>query len=236
MNDCTWGHHLHHHIFVYLKIWWWCPQVHSGLHHQHGPQFQFTLMHSITEMHFPSVRVSSSAKCTVLPLLHVSIVPEKDSSGPTAKAGKESATKTKSATKQHRKSSIDDPPPAVTARSSETGSPPRKKQKLSDPSREESPSHIKLPKNISNQCIVQFTVFCQKRRESVKNEHPDYDDSQVEDCLQEQWSKLDDETRSRFIPMGSDFTYLSQMMASVGMPKGQWWVVYACMYSFRILL
>lgn len=165
-----------------------------------------------------------------VPLLHsftYLFVPDKDSSGPTPKAAKDSTTKTKSATKQSRKSSSDDPP-AATARSPETGSPPRKKQKLSDPPREESPSHIKLPKNISNQCIVQFTVFCQKRRESVKNEHPDYDDSQVEDCLQEQWSKLDDETRSRFIPMGSDFTYLSQMMASVGMPKGQLRFVYAC--------
>lgn len=104
--------------------------------------------------------------------------------------------------------------------SSRSGSPPHKKQRLSE-SAVTSPSLIKLPKNISNQHVVQYAVFCQKRRPSVKNEHPEYDNRQVEDCLRSQWSRLDDETRSRFIPMGSDLTSISQMMASVDPPRGQ---------------
>lgn len=155
-------------------------------------------------------------------------VADKESSSSTAKASEDGATQNKSlshAKQQPRKSLAEDPAAAAAAAAnrsvdSESPPPPRKKQRLTEPAAE-SPSHIKLPKNISNQHVIQYTVFCQKRRDSVKSKHPDYDDEQVESCLQEQWSKLDDETRSRFIPMGSDFTYLSQMMATVGMPKGQ---------------
>lgn len=153
-------------------------------------------------------------------------VVDKESSSSTAKASEDGVTQNKSLShaKQPRKSLAEDPAAAAAAsnRSADSESPPpRKKQRLTEPVTESPSSHIKLPKNISNQHVIQYTVFCQKRRDSVKSKHPDYDDGQVEGCLQEQWSKLDDETRSRFIPMGSDFTYLSQMMATVGMPKGQ---------------
>jgi PWWP domain len=73
-------------------------------------------------------------------------------------------------------------------------------------------SHIKLPKNVSNQQIAQFTVFCQKRRSSVQLENPCASDEMIESLLHDQWNRLDDETKARFIPMGSDVTHLSQMI------------------------
>ena len=100
--------------------------------------------------------------------------------------------------------------------------PARKKSRSVEPvgSDASEESHLKFPKNVSNQVIAQFTVFCQKRRESVKMENPEFSDTEIESRLWEQWNELDDETKSRFIPMGSDFTHLSQMMLNVGVPQG----------------
>jgi len=76
------------------------------------------------------------------------------------------------------------------------------------------PPHIKLPKNVSNQQIAQFTVFCQKRRISIHNENPGASEEQIDLILQDLWNRLDNETKVRFIPMGSDVTHLSQIMSS----------------------
>lgn len=73
-------------------------------------------------------------------------------------------------------------------------------------------ARIKLPKNASNQQIAQFTVFCQKRRNSVQNEFPEATEEHIESILVDQWNRLDDDTKRRFIPMGSDVTNLSQIM------------------------
>ncbi len=65
---------------------------------------------------------------------------------------------------------------------------------------------------LANQGLTQFMVFCQKRRDSIRKEHPEYSDSQVEESLRAQWDKLDPEQRSKFIPMGSDVKNLSEMI------------------------
>jgi len=43
-------------------------------------------------------------------------------------------------------------------------------------------------------------------------ENPGYTDAEVDADLRGQWSLLDEETRSRFIPMGSDMTHVSRQM------------------------
>lgn len=75
-------------------------------------------------------------------------------------------------------------------------------------------AHIKLPRNADNQQGVQFTVFCQKRRQSTQTENPQADDSEIENLLLDQWNQLDEQTRRRFIPMGSDVTHFSQLMTT----------------------
>lgn len=118
-----------------------------------------------------------------------------------------------------------------TIESKGSDGPPKKRHKM-----EESPSTVALNKdsaaatsppasastwNVTNKFIVQFTVFCQKRRDSVKREHPEFDDRLIDSCLQLQWAELDDETRSRFIPMGQDFAHLSQMVKETSFPEGR---------------
>ena len=82
-------------------------------------------------------------------------------------------------------------------------------------------SHIVLPKNVSNQHQAQFTVFCRKKRDGIAQENPSWSTTDIDAHLWQQWSQLDDETRSRFIPMGSDFTYLSRMMQNVDVGGGE---------------
>lgn len=86
-------------------------------------------------------------------------------------------------------------------------------------------SHIVLPKNVSNQHQAQFTVFCRKKRDAIAQENPSWSTTDIDAHLWQQWSQLDDETRSRFIPMGSDFTYLSRMMQNVDVGGGESGVV-----------
>ncbi len=67
--------------------------------------------------------------------------------------------------------------------------------------------------------VAQFMVFCQKRRESIRKDTPELDDEQVEAKLKEQWGQLDEEQKSKFIPMGVDVQHISELIpaqASVG--------------------
>lgn len=80
--------------------------------------------------------------------------------------------------------------------------PPAKRQKRS-------PS---ITSPMENQSMAQFTVFCMRRRDAVKREHPGYTPKQVDDLLQAQWDSLDADQKSLFIPMGQDFAHLSKHM------------------------
>lgn len=73
------------------------------------------------------------------------------------------------------------------------------------------------PRKLADQFATQFAVFCQKRRDSVREENPTDTDEQVEKRLQELWDGLNDDERAKFIPMGSDVTNITEMMTkSVG--------------------
>ena len=84
-----------------------------------------------------------------------------------------------------------------------------------------SPSHIHLPEGLANQSVTQYTVFCQKRRDIIRREHPGYTQQQIFQILAKQWSELDEEQRSKFIPMGSDVKNLSQIMSPVLSDSGE---------------
>lgn len=72
-----------------------------------------------------------------------------------------------------------------------------------------------LTSPMENQSMAQFTVFCMRRRDAVKREHPGYTPQQVDELLQAQWNTLDADQKSLFIPMGQDFANLSKHMPAV---------------------
>ena len=65
---------------------------------------------------------------------------------------------------------------------------------------------------LANKSVAQYMVFCQKRQDSIRLDNPDFSKEQVEAALKELWSQLDEEQRSKFIPMGSDVQHISEMM------------------------
>ena len=73
------------------------------------------------------------------------------------------------------------------------------------------------PRQLADQFATQFVVFCQKRRDSVREANPSDSEAQVEGRLLELWEELDDDDRAKFIPMGADVTNIAEMMSkSVG--------------------
>ena len=73
------------------------------------------------------------------------------------------------------------------------------------------------PRKLADRFATQFVVFCQKRRDSVREANPSYSDEQVEKRLIDLWEELNDEDRAKFIPMGPDVTNIAEMMSkSVG--------------------
>ncbi len=84
--------------------------------------------------------------------------------------------------------------------------PPKKRRKKSDSSK------VLGANKLANQALTQFMVFCLKRREAILTENPDYNEDKVERQLRDQWDKLDNDQRSKFIPMGSDVQKLSDML------------------------
>jgi len=90
-----------------------------------------------------------------------------------------------------------------------------------------------LPEGLANQSVTQYTVFCQKRRDIVRREHPGYTQQQIFNILAKQWAELDEEQRSKFIPMGSDVKNLSLIMSPVLSDSGESISIH---YAFHSLL
>ena len=89
-------------------------------------------------------------------------------------------------------------------------SPPKKKQKRTT-SLSQSPTS-KDSEKLANQPLTQFMVYCSKKKDAVRREHPTYTDAQIEKVLQGQWDALNEEQKSKFIPMGQDVKDVSQML------------------------
>jgi len=91
----------------------------------------------------------------------------------------------------------------------------------------------------TTQGIIQFAVFCLKRRDSVALEYPELSEKEIEYRLRDQWSSLDDDTRSRFIPMGSDMTHVSRMMRKMTgdiLPDGMFVTICVKSISFTVVI
>ena len=69
---------------------------------------------------------------------------------------------------------------------------------------------------MANPSMTQFAVYCLKRKDSVKAEHPDFKDEDVENCLRERWGQMEEDERTKFIPMGPDMENLHKLMPFVG--------------------
>ena len=65
---------------------------------------------------------------------------------------------------------------------------------------------------LANKSVAQYMVFCQKRGEVIRKENPEMTEEAVEAKLKEQWGQLDEEQKSKFIPMGLDVQRISEMI------------------------
>ena len=113
--------------------------------------------------------------------------------------------------------------------------PPKKKRKRSKSSSNVplSPSGAASPSRMASQGITQFLVFCQKKHEGIKKENPGIINEDVGKKLREMWDSLDEEQRSRFIPMGTDVNDLDKMYAYLDQDSptiGKFNVYFSCVY------
>lgn len=77
----------------------------------------------------------------------------------------------------------------------------RRRSKLSD-------STAGTSNTMTDQSAAQYYVFCQKRRDQVRRQHPAYTEKQLEKQLKQQWEALSDDDKAKFIPMGADVKHL----------------------------
>lgn len=123
----------------------------------------------------------------------------------------------------------------ISSGTDSTLEPPKKRRKRSKSSSSVplSPSGTSSPSRMASQGITQFLVFCQKKHEGIKNENPGILNEDIGIKLREMWDSLDDEQRSRFIPMGTDVNDLDKMYAYLDQDSpttGKFNVYSSCVY------
>lgn len=97
----------------------------------------------------------------------------------------------------------------------EKTSPPRKRRKRTKSSGVGGAGSTKTKddsQKLANKELTQFTVFCSKRRDTIRREHPMFTDIQIDAVLKGHWDDMSDEQKSKFIPMGLDVKNVSQML------------------------
>lgn len=82
---------------------------------------------------------------------------------------------------------------ATDSKENDNQTPKSKRQKTATPSESDSISHQRTVSSEGS-----FEVFCQKHRDSVLDDHPDFDEGMLQECLKQQWCMMSVKQKCRY--------------------------------------